>query len=281
MNTPQFTQHENFREFYESVGLLYPEERIVYGTLRGRIRRQFVLNYLNKFHGTLLDLGCNRGFYISQYQNGKGVGIDIAYAVLKKAHERFPEGRFIQGDAQNLRFVRSNFFHAILCSELIEHVPHPEKVFAECFRVLKTQGILLITAPNYKRKKPTWTHLGKMKDFGVEGVAGNHYFHTAFRPEELKLLAQKNGFQVLEYGTFEKEVKYSTRIPVLLYYILRFLNKFLFRSKRIDNFNETMLERCSLLIYQICSVLRLNNILSRLVKEGVRSYLLAKKVDSS
>ncbi|MFQ5863759.1 MAG: methyltransferase domain-containing protein, partial [bacterium] len=278
MNTPQFTQYENFRDFYESVGQLYPEERIVYDTLRGRLRRRFVLNYLNRFRGKLLDLGCNRGFYISQYKNGDAVGIDIAYAVLEKAHERFPQGCFIQADAQDLSFLRSESFDSILCSEMIEHVPHPQKVFAECFRVLKPQGVLLITTPNYKRKKPTWTSVGQMKDFGVRGIKGNHYFHTAFRPEELKSLAENNGFQVLEYGTFEKEVKYSTRIPVLFYHILRLLNRSLFRSKRIEDFDEMMLERCSLLIYKLCARLRLNNLLMRLVKEGVRSYLFATKI---
>jgi 2-polyprenyl-6-hydroxyphenyl methylase/3-demethylubiquinone-9 3-methyltransferase len=276
LTTPQFTQHENFRDFYESVAQLYPEEEIVYETLRGRIRKQFVLEYLKKFHGKLLDLGCNRGFYISQYKNGQAFGVDIAYAVLKKAHERFPQGQFIEGDAQNLSFIRSNSFDSILCSEMIEHVPFPQKVFTECYRILKPQGLLLITTPNYTRKRPTWTYLGKMKDFGVKGCKGNHYFHTAFRPEELKTLAEKSGFEVLECGTFEKEVKYSTRIPVLFHYILRFINKFL-RSKRIDDFNEIMLERCSFLIYNLCTVLRLNHILTKLVKEGVRSYLLVKK----
>ncbi|MFQ5823530.1 MAG: class I SAM-dependent methyltransferase [bacterium] len=277
MNTPRFKQNENFRDFYESVGQHYPEEKIVYDTLRGKLRKRFVLNYLNNFNGKLLDLGCNRGFYISKYIPGAAVGIDIAYAVLKKAKERFPEGHFIQGDAQNLSFLGSNSFDSILCSEILEHVLSPQKVLSECLRILKPQGSLFITTPNYKRNKPTWTNIGKMKEFGVMGVNGDYYFHTAFRPEELKSMAEKIGFQILEYGTFEKEVKYSTRIPVLFYYIIHIINRFILKNEKFDIFNEMMLERFSFFIYKLSTVLRLNNFLTSLIKEGVRSYLLAIK----
>lgn len=268
---------ENFREFYESVAQLYPEEKLVYSSLRGILRRRFVLTRLEKLRGVFLELGCNRGFYISHYKNGLAIGVDIAYAVLKEAQKRHPVAYFIQGDVQYLAFIRSNSFDSILCSEVIEHVLYPQKVLAECFRILKPQGKLLITTPNYKRKKPYRAKLGKMKSFGVKGIDGDYYFHTAFRPEELKSMAEKAGFQVLESGTLEKEVKYSTRIPLLFYYLLHILNKYTFHSREIDDFNEKMVEKCSLLIYKVCTFLRLNDFFSRLVKEGVRSYLFVQK----
>lgn len=111
---PLIKKEDNFREFYESVGERYPEEEVVYSTLRGMLRRQFVLPYLKKFQGRFLDLGCNRGIYMSQYQNGAAVGVDIAYSVLKGAKRRVPEAHLIQGDAQNLAFLRSNSFDSIL-----------------------------------------------------------------------------------------------------------------------------------------------------------------------
>ncbi|MFQ5707257.1 MAG: class I SAM-dependent methyltransferase [bacterium] len=277
---PSFNQNENFRAFYHSVAARYPEESIVYQTLRGKLREKFVLGFLRRFHGRLLDLGCNTGHYLSCYQNGASFGVDIAYPALKRARENQVKAHFIQGDAQNLA-LRNGSFDAILCSEVLEHVPFPEKVFSECLRILKPGGTFLVSTPNYKRKKPTWSKVGRMRNYGIQGVKGEYYFHTAFRPEELKAMAERAGLLVHDYGTFEKEVKYATRVPVLLFYALHFLNKLVFKSARVDDFNEAMLEKCSYYIYEIVSFLRLNRFFASLVREGVRSYLLVKKLPSS
>lgn len=269
---------EDFRHFYESVGDLYPEEDIVYSTLRGMIRRQFVLSYLKTFQGMFLDLGCNRGSYISHYKNGRAVGVDIAFSVLRAARQRLPEAYLVQGDAQYLSFLRSDSINVILCSEVIEHVQNPQQVFLECFRVLKPSGHLLVTTPNYKNNKPTWIKVDEMLNYGVRGVVDNQYFHTAFRPEELKYMTETAGFRVLECGTFEKEVKYATRIPVFIYYMLNLFNRITFKNQSFDQFNKKMLDRGSRLIYTVCTALGLNNLLTGLVKEGVRSYILVQKL---
>jgi len=269
--------NENFREFYDAVGRLYPEEDVVFKTLRGLIRQRFILSYLQKFKGLLLDLGCNRGYYISEYNNGRAIGVDISYPVLQEAKNRLPEIRFLQGDAQQLSFLKSNSVDAILCSEMVEHVPNAQGVLSECFRILKPGGDLLVTTPNYKKEKPTWVEIGEMKSYGVQGVKDDLYFHTAFRPEELKEMAESAGFTKVETGTFEKEVKYATRIPVVFYHLVKFLNKSFVRSDKLAGANETMLNKSSLFIYRFCKFFRLNGFFVSIVKEGVRSYLFAQK----
>ena len=269
--------NENFREFYDSVGRLYPEEKLVFKTLRGVVRRQFILSQLQKFKGLLLDLGCNHGYYISEYVNGKAIGIDISYPVLQEAKSRLPGISFLQGDAQKLSFLKPNSVDGILCSEMIEHVPNAQGVISECFRILKPGGDLLITTPNYKKEKPTWIKIGEMKSYGVRGVKDDTYFHTAFRPQELKEMAESAGFTNVETGTFEKEVKYSTRIPVVLYHLLNILNRHLVHSGKLERANETMLNKSSLFIYRFCKFIGLNGFFVSLVKEGVRSYLFAQK----
>ncbi len=267
----------DYRVFYESVGKLYPEEKVVFGTLRGLLRKQFVLKYLTDTKGCLLDLGCNRGYYISNYLNGRAIGIDIAFSVLQTAKTRNPGASFFKGDAQNLSFLRPNSINSILCSELIEHVPNSQSVITECYRVLKSGGNLLITTPNYKIKRPDWVSVGEMKKYGVKGVESNLYFHTAYRPEELKDMAEQAGFRVIEMGTFEKEVKYSTRIPVIFYYIIHVFNRYFLKNETLDDFNEKLLQRSSLLVYRMCKALGLNSLFVSFVSEGVRTYLIAQK----
>lgn len=43
--------------------------------------------------------------------------------------------------------VESCSFDAVLCTEVLEHVPMPEKVIGEIARILKKGGILILTAP--------------------------------------------------------------------------------------------------------------------------------------
>jgi len=240
------------------------------------VRKKFVLEKLKGFSGRFLDLGCNRGYYLQQYSKGDRLGVDISGSVLRYAHERLGNC-LVQGDAQRLGFLKSESVQAILCSEVIEHVSHPEQIVNECFRILSNGGCLLITTPNYKREKPAWVEIGSMADYGIQGVKGSQYFHTAFRPEELKQFAESAGFASVEVGTFEKEVKYATRLPVLFYYAAELLNKLLLRSEKFTNFNQKMLDRGSLICYRIFSKLGLNGVLSLIVGEGVRTFLLAKK----
>ncbi|NIR50763.1 methyltransferase domain-containing protein [candidate division KSB1 bacterium] len=276
LTTPDIKKKENFREFYESVGRLYPEEELVYSSLRGRVRWKFVCSYLQTFHGRLLDLGCNRGAYLAGYEKGKPIGMDLAQSVLSFAKRRVPNACFMQCDAQNL-CLQSGSIDSILCTEVIEHVPDARRVLAECFRVLNHGGSILITTPNYRGRKPTWTEVGIMEQYGVQGVNGDRYFHTAFRPDELKSMAETVGFRVLKSGTFEKEVKYATRIPVFFYHIFDRINRHTVKSERLEQMNGAVFQEWSLLIYKLCVALHLDGFFSRLVREGVRTFLFAQK----
>ena len=75
---------DNDEEKVEEVGERYPEEEIVYRALRGKQRKRFVLTHLAKETGSLLDLGCNAGVYLSELKGRKAVGIDISLSVLKR-----------------------------------------------------------------------------------------------------------------------------------------------------------------------------------------------------
>ena len=70
------------------------------------VRREFILSHLDNFKGLLLDLGCNLGYYITEYKNGKAIGLDISYPVLQEAKNRLSGISFLQGDAQQLSFLK-------------------------------------------------------------------------------------------------------------------------------------------------------------------------------
>lgn len=110
--------------------------------------------YVDDFHfrqvpelpeGSLvLDLGGNRigkrgAFDIERYP------LRVVYANLSAAKKPH-----VQTDAAVLPFADAAF-DAVICSELLEHVPEPQAVTAEIHRVLKPGGTLLLCVPFMNR----------------------------------------------------------------------------------------------------------------------------------
>ena len=65
--------------------------------------------------------------------------------------------------------ITSNSVDTVLCSQVLEHVIDPDKVLAEIFRILKPQGICILTVPffNEIHSEPNdywrWTSYGIVK----------------------------------------------------------------------------------------------------------------------
>lgn len=97
----------------------------------------------------ILDAGCGEGHLLKFLSKRKAeyFGIDITDAALKKARIRFPEGKFYKMDLTKLEFPDESF-DCITCSEVLEHIYLYKDVLKELKRVLKKDGLLIITFPN-------------------------------------------------------------------------------------------------------------------------------------
>jgi len=263
------------KKFYEDVGEHYPEEEQVYHTLRGMLRKKFILSRINRFRGSLLEIGCNRGMYLQAYRGGTRFGVDLSLSVLKHAHQE-KTMHLAVADAERLQCFKTDSFQNVLCSEVLEHCLHPQEIFAGIGHVLRPGGTALLTTPNYRRKKPVWIGLGTLTHFGIDCDCGDAYFHTAYRPEELAAMAEKSGLAVIEIGTLEKEIKYAAKIPAAILIFGRMLNKIL-KSEKFDAANEAFFNHLTIWIYQICHFSGLEKLLLKFVPEGVRSFIIMQK----
>ena len=79
-----------------------------------------------------LDVGAQNGPYAAFFPNR--VGVDI----------RRGAGVAIVGDAQALG-IRDATFETVLCTEVLEHLPEPQRAIDEMYRVLRPGGELLLT----------------------------------------------------------------------------------------------------------------------------------------
>lgn len=77
------------------------------------------------------------------------ISIDIDEAAIEQAKHDFhkPNLEFRLGDAMRLGFA-DNSFDVVICSQVYEHVPSPELMMEEIFRVLAPGGICYFAATN-------------------------------------------------------------------------------------------------------------------------------------
>ncbi|HEY4109837.1 class I SAM-dependent methyltransferase [Puia sp.] len=100
----------------------------------------------------VLEIGCGRGNF-SQLVKKKNpavrlTAVDISEVAIEAARKA-PNGiRFQVADAENLAFPDASFDFIFSC-ETMEHLPHPERLPMEIFRLLRPGGKFIITTENY------------------------------------------------------------------------------------------------------------------------------------
>lgn len=82
--------------------------------------------------GRTLDLGAQTGPYAAHFP--QRIALDV----------RPSRGVHVVGDAQALGLADSSF-DVVLCTEMLEHVPEPQRAIDEIRRVLRPGGLLLLT----------------------------------------------------------------------------------------------------------------------------------------
>lgn len=97
----------------------------------------------------LLDIGCGGGYLLEEsVKNGiRATGLEISEAAIKKARDRAPKAKIIQGIAEKLPF-KDKDFNIVVCLGSLEHFLSPQKALKEMVRVLKDEGTCCIVLPN-------------------------------------------------------------------------------------------------------------------------------------
>ena len=96
-----------------------------------------------------LEVGCGLGYFSNKASKiGANVtGIDIGPNLVEINKKKTPKGVFKVASASDLPF-KDETFDVVLSTEVIEHVNNQKSALKEMCRVLKKNGILVITTPN-------------------------------------------------------------------------------------------------------------------------------------
>ena len=176
--------------------------------LKRRARR--VIEELNPQSGDkILDVGCGDGYYL-HLLSSLGLKLELTGAdfdpnALASA-KRNLKGKRIkligQGDLMKKLPFKDNTFDKIVMSEVAEHLPDDVKGLKEVRRVLKRNGILVLTVPNHNYPffwdPVNWvlenffnTHI---RSGFWAGIWNQH--KRLYKPEEIKEAVEKAGFKV-------------------------------------------------------------------------------------
>src|SRR3989344_2071431 len=120
-------------------------------------RSRYILEAIeNNQPAKILDAGCGRGFYVKLFTYlgfaQKIVGIDINEVYLQKARQIARDNKKVvlkQGSIYKIPYP-DNHFDCVVCSEVLEHLDDDSAALKELYRVLKPQGLLLVTVPHYR-----------------------------------------------------------------------------------------------------------------------------------
>jgi SAM-dependent methyltransferase len=92
---------------------------------------------------SLLDIGCGEGLMTNLFKADFKVGIDISANKIKRARNK-KKTAFIVADAHHLPF-KEKYFETVICTETLEHLASPEKLFQEIKNV--TTNNIVISVP--------------------------------------------------------------------------------------------------------------------------------------
>jgi len=100
----------------------------------------------------VLDVACGSGygsFYLAEKGAKKVFGIDNSEETIKYAKRTYPHPKveYSVGDALDLK-LPGNSIDVVVSFETIEHVPDHRRFLGEVKRVLKKDGLLIISTPN-------------------------------------------------------------------------------------------------------------------------------------
>jgi len=97
----------------------------------------------------VLELGCGKGGYSSVFKQAAG---ELVVADLKISEDLItaqPDLQYLEFDFNQPFPLADNSFDLVLCFSVIEHLPDPLKMLKEIKRILKADGILILTWPPF------------------------------------------------------------------------------------------------------------------------------------
>lgn len=146
----------------------------------------------------VLDVGCGGGI-LSHSMAMRGAivtGIDLGEANIKAAQLHAQQtNQAIDFDCISVEAFAEQYageFDVVTCMEMLEHVPDPQSIIDACFKLLKPNGVLVLSTINRNPKSYLFAVIGAEYILRLL-PRGTHDYEKFITPAELDRFAQRAG----------------------------------------------------------------------------------------
>lgn len=187
---------EEVRNFWDSVAHKYESTNETVGYVHYQRYERAMLYGNFKPRQSVLNIWSRTGLLIPYLRRIKGLKIvnrEVSPGMRKHAEAHFPKEQFAPTDLNDLSEFKDNTFDRIVSLETLEHTPKPLTFLSELYRILKPNGVIVMSLPPRGFEGPT-----RLWDLFFDNHGeGPHQF---LNPKEVKKLLKEAGFHI----TFHK-----------------------------------------------------------------------------
>ena len=196
------------------------------------INLELLKSYAKSINFTLLDAGCGTGEnlidIILNYPKAKIIGIDNYKPDLMRARKRFMDKvNFLHCDCLEMN-IKTKTIDIVLSNQVIEHIPEYEKYLLEIERILKSNGLLIISTPNFHNPKNFLLKIFFQKPImrweNNQNLPPDKYrgHVKEFLEDELITLVQKYNFKLLASRPILPRPSLDGNLPFIIYRLLEY-----------------------------------------------------------
>ena len=126
-------------------------------------KNEFEMGSINKSasvdkNSIVLDIGSGTGHHVAQFKEigaGNAMGIDKSQSMINVAQQKYPENKYVLGDAMQRSMFRQNTFtHITLFYFTLYYFQDKAALFANCLAWLKPGGSLVVHVVNREMFDP-------------------------------------------------------------------------------------------------------------------------------
>jgi SAM-dependent methyltransferase len=178
-------------------------DEIIPGTHNiGEIRLNRALSALGDTEGRLLLPGAGAGRYARAIANAKPdldvIAGDLSDQAVIEAVESGGTPAYLVMDALSLPFSTASF-QAVVFFDLLEHVPDPGVMVAECYRVLRPGGLLHFFVPLENQPGTIYRALRRDRPIPIHRWKRDHVGHIQrFTQNDVVAMVWNAGFEVTD-----------------------------------------------------------------------------------
>ena len=155
------------------------------------VRYKKIYNLLKKFpKRKVLEIGCSDGEFLKllKVEGWEVKGLEVSKKAVQKARKKGIDADVC--DVNNKLPLKDNSFDVIVAGEVMEHLFEDLDFLDECHRVLKEEGILIVTTPNLiSLKNRILMFLGFNPRYAID----DHHYHV-YTPRLIKNLFKRSKF---------------------------------------------------------------------------------------